>query len=286
MALRVVKENIEQLNEMFPNKESQIEFLLFLWSSQSNYCKQLISSVPPEIRKYFYGVSVDNSGIRQSIMNSEIKITQVPSVILLSKSGKITTYEGLDRCSEIFQFINEVYSTFMKKKMSSANNATPINQILSSEEVEEEEEPEINHKKIRNARIPQTAGPPPQFRDIQKRPEIPDLKTVNPIHKKKGKKVKKVDMSNIDGSVINDDIEDMLNTDVNIDPEIRSIHHKGAQKGIKEDSKERMKRAIEEMQKVREEEVSKHEMVMKGVNPNSIEEDVEDEEDEDEETDE
>ena len=68
---------------------------MFLFSRFSPKCSKLIESIPDNCRKYFYFLCMDNSEIRNKIMNSSsVKVTKVPCILVIHTDGIISTYEA------------------------------------------------------------------------------------------------------------------------------------------------------------------------------------------------
>lgn len=133
--LQMVTMNLKQLNKHLP-RERQIKMLLFIYSRYSSKCKTLVSSMPQELKELFYFISIDNKRIREQIMNSStIKISEVPSVILIDINDVISVYEGVQTI-EIINTISEIYQKMlmMEKKQL---QVPPANQTFQSNELSE-----------------------------------------------------------------------------------------------------------------------------------------------------
>ncbi|MDD4930528.1 MAG: hypothetical protein PHG66_00035 [Candidatus Colwellbacteria bacterium] len=116
---------IESLAEMnrFLQPDKTIRMILFLWSRFSPKCAELINSIPPECKRFFYYLNIDNPDMRSSILNSSsIKVTEVPCIIVVHTDGIVSTYEG-DASMEI---IKSVYSIVQKITQATQPSAVPV----------------------------------------------------------------------------------------------------------------------------------------------------------------
>lgn len=294
--IRNVKKNIEELNSII-QKEAQLELMMVLWSKFSPYCNRFLQEFPKEIRGYFYYLNIDNPRIRRSILNSKaIKVGAVPCVITFTKNGLSNLYEGYQRCKDIITFINSIHNVLQEKKMDKRyRGETSLSSILNipenvkkemleesdiieephfntqKEESEDDEEDEEiqrkKRKKIKNARVPMKPNINIDPRDMNlsvggyNRPDVNDKKKEDNFI---------VDLTGIEGDVINGNFEEMLNNDPTLDPDIVQIQNRTSKtmKGIVDTGEkhpfESVKKVADEMASLRDKEVTEHDMRMRG----------------------
>lgn len=136
-----VIESIGELNK-FLQPEKNIRMILFLWSRFSPKCAELINSIPPECKRFFYYINIDNPDVRDSILkSSSIKVTEVPCIIVVHTDGIVSTYEG-ESSREIIKSIYSIVQKIMQSQSQSqqslpqqlprtpSGGVTPLSQIL------------------------------------------------------------------------------------------------------------------------------------------------------------
>lgn len=130
---------IESLAEMnkFLQPDKTIRMILFLWSRFSPKCAELINSIPPECKRFFYYINIDNPDVRDSILNSSsIKVTEVPCIIVVHTDGIVSTYEG-DASMEIIKSVYSIVQRIVQATQPQADptrnpgsTVTPLSEIL------------------------------------------------------------------------------------------------------------------------------------------------------------
>jgi len=153
--LPFVIESIAELNR-FIQPEKSIRMILFLWSRFSPKCAELVNSIPPECKRFFYYINIDNPDVRDSILNSSsVKVSEVPCVIVVQTDGVVETYEGnasVDIIKSVYSIVQKITSPQQPQQSMTpggsrgGSNVTPLSEILGPSiggEDEDDEEKEI-----------------------------------------------------------------------------------------------------------------------------------------------
>lgn len=277
-----VSDSINELNQYIP-KDKSIRMILFLWSKFSNKSIELINTIPPECKRFFHFINIDNPTIRKSILNSSsIKITNVPCIVVINTDGVISTYEG-ENSIEIIKSIHDLLQTINSKQnevpippplsegvtslASILGNQLPIENPpeQSIQEVNNEDYTEQNiRSKIRRAERPMDTNTIIPFEESQEiglssartRPirgmghdNLATSSLGSDISSSKNTK-KPTNIQHImdisEGEMIDDGLEDMLEEDATMDPVI---------KGVKNSKSDDVKKVAEEMMRIRDEQV-------------------------------
>lgn len=292
--LQMVVESLNELNKYLQPQKS-LQMILFLWSKFSQKSATLINSLPQECKRFFYFINIDNPDVRQSILNSSnVKVTEVPCVIVIQNDGVISTYEG-DTSMDI---INSVYLIVQKiiqknKPKTQASTETPLSEILTggnyeSNNDDENEETDMKFKcagsdiceskpthssvrsKIRRAERPMDTG-----NRIAEQDHSEHGLSSSRVHFTKGsgheglavsslgadikkpsqkQKFKPQQMKVSGGEILDDELDDMLDQDPTLDPVIRDNIGNSSLKPDKKESMMNVKKAAEEMMRIRDQE--------------------------------
>ena len=139
--LQLVVESLKEMNK-FIQPEKSIQMILFLWSQFSQKSVSLINSMPNECKRFFYFINIDNPDIRESILNSSnVKVSQVPCIIVVQNDGVISTYEGdssIDIIKSVYAIVQKIIQQNRPKKPPST--VTPLSEILLSPDIDSNED--------------------------------------------------------------------------------------------------------------------------------------------------
>lgn len=278
-----VSDSINELNQYIP-KDKSIRMILFLWSKFSKKSIELINTIPPECKRFFHFINIDNPSIRKSILNSSsIKISNVPCIVVVNTDGVISTYEG-ENSIEIIKSIHDLLQTINSKQnevpipplsegvtslASILGNPPPIETIpeqQSNQEVNEDYTEQNVRSKIRRAERPMDTNTIIPFDDheiglssARTRPirgmghdNLATSSLGSDISSSKSTKPSKLSqniqhiMDISEGEMIDDGLDDMLEEDATMDPVI---------KGVKNSKSDDVKKVAEEMMRIRDEQV-------------------------------
>lgn len=292
--LQMVVRSLNELNK-YLQPEKRIQMILFLWSRFSQKSVSLINSIPNECKQFFYFINIDNPTVRENILNSSnVKVTEVPCIIIVQNDGEISTYEG-DSSMDIIKSVYTIVQKILQKNKpkTPVSTETPLSEILSSGEFGSNENEEIDdtgikfkcgsgdvcdsnnesthssvRSKIRRAERPMDTG-----NRIAEQDHSEQGLSSSRVHFTKGSghedlavsslgsdikrpsqkpKQKKSQISVSGGEILDDELDDMLEQDMTLDPVIRDMGS-----SLNPDKKTMMigvKKQAEEMMRIREQE--------------------------------
>jgi len=277
-----VIESLAEINN-FIQQDKKIRMILVLWSRYSPKCAEFINSIPNNCKRFFYPINIDNPEVRNSILNSSsIKVSEVPCVIVVGINGTVSTYEG-DASNDIIKSIHSIVGQMEKMKTVKKSTVTPLSDILGGKpsQVEsgeggenevyengEEEDESSRHSQVRQKvrRAERPMDPPDRIK--QQDPPSTGLSSARSYPVKGvghsslarsslGSDIKPSSKSKplpvvSGGEMLDDDLDDMMNEDVTMDPIIKSTMESG--RGDKKEAMMNVKKAAEEMMRMREQE--------------------------------
>lgn len=137
-----VVNSLSIFNSLLPDKK--IKMMIYLYSNYSKKSIDLYKHISEECKKNYYLLNIDNSIIRNKILKSStIKITSVPSVIIIDENNNVTTYENGD----VIDLVNNINNVVKKDEdigetkidniIGNINNIEDDNNII--ENIEEED---------------------------------------------------------------------------------------------------------------------------------------------------